>query len=335
LLLSGSGMAEDKPIKVGVIGVGYLGKFHALRWKEIESAQLVGVSDIIPERARGVGEEAGCQVFSDNQELLEKVDAVSIVVPTPAHYSVAKTALLMEKDILLEKPITMTLEEADELIELADKKNRIFMVGHLERFNPAVRALAEALTRPAFIEVHRLGPFQERAKEIDVVRDLMIHDLDIILSLVKAPLERVSAMGIAVLSDKLDIANARLEFKNGTVANLTASRVSLGGGMRKIRIFQPENYISLDYQNQQMAIFTLGKEENEDPMSRIKIKNIPLSREDALRAELLAFLESVRNRTEPPVSGEDGRRALEVALMVHKEISRSLEKFFSQKDESN
>jgi len=146
---------------------------------------------------------------------------------------------------------------------------------------------------------------------------------------VKAPLERVSAMGIAVLSDKLDIANARLEFKNGTVANLTASRVSLGGGMRKIRIFQPESYISLDYQNQQMAIFTLGKEENEDPMSRIKVKNIPLSREDALRAELLAFLESVRNRTEPAVSGEDGRRALEVALMVHKEISRSLEKFFS------
>jgi len=161
---------------------------------------------------------------------------------------------------------------------------------------------------------------------------LMIHDLDIILSLVKAPLERVSAMGIAVLSDKLDIANARLEFKNGTVANLTASRVSLGRGMRKIRIFQPENYISLDYQNQQMAIFTLGKEENEDPMSRIKIKNIPLNREDALRAELRAFLESVRNRTEPPVSGEDGRRALETALMVHREISRSLEKFFSQKD---
>ncbi len=323
-------MAVGEKIRVGVIGVGYLGRFHALRWLEIEGAELVGVSDIIPERADRVALELGCEAFYENEKLLEKVNAVSIVVPTPAHYQVAKTALLMEKDILLEKPITMTLEEADELIALAKEKKRIFMVGHLERFNPAVRALADALTRPAFIEAHRLGPFQERAKDIDVVRDLMIHDLDIILSLVRAELERVSAMGIAVLSKKVDIANARLEFANGTVANLTASRVSLGAGMRKIRIFQPENYISLDYQNQKMAIFTLGEGDERDPMSRIKIREIELDREDALRTELRAFLQSVRERTSPPVTAEDGRRALEAAIRVNQEIARSLKKFFSK-----
>ena len=329
MLWSGLRMAKDKKPRVGVIGVGYLGRFHSLRWKEIPDAELVGVSDVQRERALAIAKELDCKAFFDNQELLKEVEAVSIVVPTPAHYSVARQALLQDKDILLEKPITMTLEEADELIEIARKQKRIFMVGHLERFNPAVRALAECLTRPAFIEVHRLGSFQERAKDIDVVRDLMIHDLDIVLSLVHSSLERVSAMGIAVLSDKIDIANARIEFQNGSVANFTASRVSLGESVRKIRIFQPENYISLDYQKKEMAIFSLGKGDERDPMTRIKVREIKLNQEDALRAELCAFLESVRTRAKPLVSGEDGRRALEAAILVNQEIGQRLRKFFT------
>jgi len=214
------------------------------------------------------------------------------------------------------------------LIALAREKKRIFMVGHLERFNPAVRALVGNLTRPAFIEVHRLGPFVERASGIDVVRDLMIHDLDIVLSLVSSEVERISAMGIMVLSDKIDIANARIEFKNGSVANLTASRVSLGSPVRKIRIFQLESYISLDYQAKKMAIFTLGPGQDDDPMSRIKIEQAKIDEEDALRMELRAFVESVRTRDKPAVSGEDGRRALEAAMLVHEEIRKSLRKFF-------
>jgi len=321
-------MENINKVRVGVIGVGYLGRFHALRWKEIETAELVGVSDLDLERAQEVAAEAGCQAFPDHQSLLAQVDAVSIVVPTMEHYAAAKSALLADKDLLLEKPITATLEEAEELIELARQRKRIFMVGHLERFNPAVRALMDSLTRPAFIEVHRLGPFLERASDIDVIRDLMIHDLDLVLSWIKSKVARVSAMGIMVLSDKIDIANARIEFENGSVANFTASRVSLGPAVRKIRIFQPENYISLDYQKKEMAVFTLGPGEEKDPMSRIKIRQIAIDDEDALRSELRAFAESVRTRTLPPVTGEDGRRALEAAMMVTREIKNSLKKFF-------
>jgi len=321
-------MSEAQKVKVGVIGVGYLGRYHAQRWKEVPSATLVGVADAAPGRALQVANELGCQAFASNEELLRQVQAVSIVVPTVEHYAVAKQALLLDKDILLEKPITMTLEEADELVQIAGQRQKIFMVGHLERFNPAVRALAELLTRPAFIEAHRLGAFQERASNIDVVKDLMIHDLDIIFSLVKARLQRVSASGIAVLSNKIDIANARLEFENGSVANLTASRVNLGEAVRKIRIFQAENYISLDYQKKEMAIFTLGPGDDQDPMSRIKIRQVPIGDEDALHAELTAFAEAVATRVPPPVTGEEGRRALEAALIVNKEIASSLKKFF-------
>jgi len=320
-------MTEEK-IKAGVIGVGYLGRFHALRWKEIPGAQLVGVTDASPERAAQIAREAGCRAFENNEQLLEQCQAVSIVVPTIDHHAVAKKALAMGKDILLEKPITMTLEEADDLIEIGRAKKCVFMVGHLERFNPAVRAMIESLSRPAFIEVHRLGSFTERAANIDVVRDLMIHDLDIILSLVRAKISRISAVGVALLSDKIDIANARLEFENGSVANITASRVTPGEPTRKIRVFQPENYISIDYQKKQMAVFSLGKGEDKNPMSRIKIKQVPIDDDDALRTELGAFAQAVRFRGEPPVTCEDGRRALETALLINKEIAASIKKFY-------
>jgi len=321
-------MNKNNKIKVGVIGVGYLGKFHARRWKEVAEAELAGVSDTDLARAEEVARETGCRAFSDNRSLLERVEAVSIVVPTREHFAAAQQALTLGKDILVEKPVTHTLEEADELLRLAREQKRIFMVGHLERFNPAVRALAERLTRPAFIEVHRLGAFQERASNIDVVRDLMIHDLDIVLSLVGSEVERLSAMGIMVLSDKIDIANARIEFANGSVANLTASRVSLGAPVRKIRIFQPENYISLDYSKKEMAVFTLGPGREEDPMSRIRTAQVRIDEEDALRAELAAFARSVITREPPVVSGADGRRALFAAMQVHAEIRKSLKKFF-------
>ncbi len=321
-------MKDSGKTRVGVIGVGYLGNFHARRWKEVADAELVGVSDADFARAEEVAREVGCRAFADNRALLEAVDAVSIVVPTRDHYAVARSALELGRDILVEKPVTHTLEEADELLKLAAARQRIFMVGHLERFNPAVLALAEALTRPAFIEVHRLGPFLQRASNIDVVRDLMIHDLDIVLSLVGSEVERLSAMGIMVLSDKIDIANARIEFKNGTVANLTASRVSLGAPVRKIRIFQTDNYISLDYSKKELAVFTLGPGQEDDPMSRIKIRQTPIDDEDALRTELKAFARSVQTREQPAVTGEDGRRALHAAMLVHEEIRKSLKKFF-------
>jgi len=237
---------------------------------------------------------------------------------------VAKDCLEAGLDILLEKPITETEAEAEELCRLAAAKGRIFQVGHLERFNPAILALRNTLVRPGFIEADRLGSFKERAANVDVILDLMIHDLDIVLSFISAPVTRVSALGVPVLSDKVDIANARVEFANGAVANLTASRVSLGEGVRKIRIFEHERYISIDYSNQKMAVFTLGEGDGSDPMSRIQVRQVPLDRQDALQAELSAFLESVAERKPPAVSGEDGRRALSVALQIRDCISQNL-----------
>jgi predicted dehydrogenase len=310
--------------RVAVIGVGYLGRIHAEKYAELEEVELVAVVDIIPERAREIAEKCGTRAFTDYREILEKVDAVSIVVPTPAHYAVARDCLSANLDVLLEKPITETLAEADDLIALARERNRILQTGHLERFNPAIRALHETLVKPGFIEAHRLGSFQERASNVDVVLDLMIHDLDVVMSFVDAPVKSVSAMGVPILSDKVDIANARLEFENGCVGNFTASRVTIGEGMRKIRIFQPESYISIDYQRQHMAVFTLGPGDGRDPMSRIQVKEIELDRQDALGEEIRAFLQALRTREEPEASGIEARRALEVALWINRCIQQNL-----------
>lgn len=315
----------EKRVKIGVIGAGYLGRHHCLNYKELDNAELVWVADKIKERAYEVARECNVKAYEDYREGLAEVEALSIVVPTKAHFEVAKECLEKGKDILLEKPITETLEQAEELILLSKKNGCIFQVGHLERFNPAIKAIEKNLTKPGFIEAHRMGPFKERATDIDVIRDLMIHDLDIILSLVKADVTDVRAMGIAVLSDKIDLANARIEFSNGCVANLTSSRVHLGGDVRKIRIFQPENYISIDYQAQTVAIFSLGEGNGVDPMSRIIIKELKLNKTNALKEELGSFIKSVKDRTEPEVSAEDGKRALEVSLLVHRRIEESLE----------
>jgi len=314
----------DTPVKTAVIGAGYLGRFHAHKYASIEDAELVYCVDTDERRAEEVAGESGSKPETDYTRILGEVEAVSIAVPTPFHYEVARNCLEAGLDILLEKPITETVEEADDLISIAVDKGRIFMVGHLERFNPPIRKLADSVVRPAFIQAERLGGFKERAANIDVVTDLMIHDLDIVMSFVHAPISRVSAIGVSVLSDKPDLANARIEFENGAVANLTASRVSLGEGVRKIKIFQHESYISIDYTSQKMAVFSLkDSAEGGDPMSRIKIDEIHLGRQDALEAEIRAFIHSVRTRNKPPVTGEDGRRALEVALEVLECIRRT------------
>lgn len=312
----------DRPLKIAVIGTGYLGRFHAHKYAKLEGAELLYCVDIMPERSKKVAEETGSSPAGDYRKILSEVDAVSIAVPTPEHFAVTKDCLLADCDVLLEKPITETVEQAEELIRIAKDRGRIFMAGHLERFNPAIMKLADTVVRPAFIEAERLGPFKERAANIDVILDLMIHDLDIVLSFVRAPIKRISALGIPVLSDKADLANARIEFENGAVANLTASRVSLGDGVRKIRIFQHESYISIDYQAQKMAVFTLGEGNDKDPMSRILIEEIVLDKQDALEAEIKAFLESARTRKQPSVSGEEGKRALEVALEIQECIQK-------------
>jgi predicted dehydrogenase len=314
---------KHDPVKVAVIGVGYLGRYHAQKYASIPEARLLYCVDADGARAGEVAKETGARPAEDYREVLHEVDAVSIAVPTPRHFEVARDCLKAGCDILLEKPVTETVAQADELIALARDKGRIFMTGHLERFNPPIMKLKDALVKPAFIEADRLGPFRERAANIDVVLDLMIHDLDIVLSFVRAKVRRISAVGIPVLSDKVDIANARIEFQNGAAANLTASRVSLGEAVRKIRIFQHQSYISIDYQAQKMAVFTLGEGRADDPMSRIMIEEVKLDRQDALEQEVRSFLHSVRTRGEPPVSGEDGKRALETAIAVMDCIRRT------------
>ncbi len=315
-------MGNNAPVKMAVIGTGYLGRFHAQKYAKAKGVDLLYCIDSDIGCAKAVAEEVDSKACDDYRKVLNELDAVSIVVPTPLHYEVAKDCLLAGLDILLEKPLTETTAQAKKLVALAREKKRIFMVGHLERFNPPIMKMRDSVVKPAFIQAERLGSFKERAANIDVVLDLMIHDLDIILSFVKSPVKRISGVGIPILSDKVDIANVRLEFENGTVANLTASRVSLGDAVRKIKIFQHESYISIDYNTQKMAVFTLGDGDPEDPMSRILIEDVKLDQADALEQELLAFIHSVRTRQAPPVSGEDGQKALEAAL----EILRALEK---------
>lgn len=316
-------MNAERKIRAAVIGTGYLGRFHAQKYAKLPNAELLYCVDADLDRARSAAEGTGAAAITDYRAILDKVEAVSIAVPTPAHHAVAKDCLNAGLDILLEKPVTTTVAEADELIALAKSKGRMFMVGHLERFNPPIMRLRNSLVKPAFIQAERLGPFKERAANIDVVIDLMIHDLDIVLSFVRSPIARISAVGLPVLSDKVDIANVRLEFENGAVANLTASRVSVGEGVRKIKIFQHESYTSIDYGAQKMAVFTLGPGDPSNPMSRIRIEEIALDRQDALENEIRAFLNSVSDRSIPPVTGEEGRRALEVALKILEQIGRT------------
>lgn len=303
------------PIRTAVIGVGYLGKYHAEKYARLDNSRLVAVVDTNPEIAAEVAARHGTRGLTDYRELLGQVDAVSIVVPTSLHHAVARDFLAHGVHVLVEKPITETIRQADELIELARKNGLVLQVGHLERFNAALLALGDIIKEPRFIESHRLSPFKTRATDVNVILDLMIHDIDIILNLVKSELKDIDASGAKVLSSTIDIANARLRFANGCIANVTASRISLKAE-RKMRIFQNDCYISVDFQNRILSRHAKGNGESAPGVPNIESRETAYENDDALKSEIIAFLAAVENGKPPLVSGEDGRRALQTATEI-------------------
>ncbi len=302
-------------IKAGVIGVGYLGRFHAQKYAALENAELVGVVDIDRNKAAQVAQECQTQPYTDYRELLPRVQAVSVAVPTTQHYAVVQECLNHRIDVLAEKPLATTVAEAEELVELARQKGKILQVGHLERFNPAMEELTRRVHEPRFIEIHRLAFFKERGIDVDVVRDLMIHDLDLVLSLVPGAISEIRAAGVSVLTDSIDLANARLEFDTGCIANLTASRISVKS-MRKFRLFQPHTYMSVDFEARELMVV----EHTGQPggiLPGIHLETIKFPPADPLMKEIAAFLEAVATRQEPVVSGEAGKEALALALAIN------------------
>ncbi len=304
-----------KPLRAAVVGAGYLGRFHAQKYAALPEAELVAVVDSDRDRATQVAAELGCRALTDYRELPGQVDVASIVVPTRLHYQAATTLLMRDIHVLVEKPITVTLDEAEALIRLAADRDLRLQVGHLERFNPAVQALVDMVSVPMFIESHRLAPYNPRGADVSVILDLMIHDIDIILNVVGQPLARIDANGVAVISNDVDIANARLQFENGCVANVTASRVSQKSE-RKMRLFQPSAYIALDFQRRSLDIRRKGDEEQAPGIPNILSEQREFEGGDAILAEVQAFLHSVRTGSRPIVSGEDGRQALATAIEI-------------------
>ncbi|NTV13376.1 MAG: Gfo/Idh/MocA family oxidoreductase [Desulfobulbaceae bacterium] len=315
--------------RIGVIGVGYLGKFHAQKYAAMAEVELVGVADASPEMARQVAESTGCRAFADYRQLLTEVEAVSVVVPTTIHHQVAGDCLRAGVDVMLEKPMTVTVEEADELIALAAAGKRILQVGHLERFNPAILAMEEHLTTPLFIESHRIHVFKNRALDVDVVLDLMIHDIDIILTIVKSPLVTIHTVGLPVVTKTTDIANARLIFANGCTANVTVSRISRDN-LRRIRIFQPRSFIAVDYGKKELTVIRQMAETDAEGVPRQEIISSCYVEQDALALELRDFVANVRARTTPRVAGEEGRRALAVATEIIAQIKSHAERHWPQ-----
>lgn len=305
-------------LRAGVIGVGYLGNFHAQKYKLLPNTDLIAIADADEKNAREKAAELGCHVCHDYHELIEKIDIVSIAVPTDLHYQVAKDCLEAGKHILLEKPVTQTVAQAEELVAIANDKGLVFQAGHLERFNPAVMALKDELKNPLFIESHRLAPFKVRGTDVNVIMDLMIHDIDIILSLVPGEVTQVSAVGVPVLSSGVDIANARLEFSGGCVANVTASRVSRDP-VRKIRIFEHDTYVSIDYNERGIAVYRKQDDSvDEQGFPKISSDVQRFEQADTLLSEIKAFVNSVENKLPAAVSGEDGKRALEIVMKINK-----------------
>lgn len=305
----------NKPLRVAVVGVGHLGSIHARIYSQLKSAQLVAVCDTQLDRAQAVAGPFGCDAVADPRQLLGRVDAVSIAVPTHSHFPVARLFLAAGVHALVEKPFTKTVQEADQLLRLARKTGAVLQVGHVERFNAALRKAHTVLTGPRFVEVHRLAPFQPRGTEVGVVLDLMIHDLDILLWLVKSPVRRVDAVGVKVLTPFEDIANARITFANGAVANLTASRISIEA-MRKFRIFQPDAYVSIDFLGQAVDLYRRQ-------LLQISHEHLTIAGEEPLKAELSAFLDAVRRDDTPTVSGPQAREALALALKITRIIHKN------------
>jgi predicted dehydrogenase len=299
-------------VRIAVVGTGEFGRNHARVYREIQDAELVGVFDRSTERARAAASEFRTHAFTALDDLRGRADAVSVAVPTAEHAAIGCRLMEMGLDVLVEKPMAKTLAEADALLEAAKRHHRLLQVGHVERFNPAVLAVEPILNNPLFFEVHRLGVFTPRSLDVDVIYDLMIHDLDILLALVKQPVTEVKAVGIPVLTDKVDIAHARLEFAGGAVANVTASRVSTER-VRKVRFFQQHEYISLDYARRDALRVGVKKA---GPQPEFAFEKLPAPVIEPLRAELESFVHAVRTRTEPRVNGAAGRAALELAVRV-------------------
>lgn len=316
-------------ISVGVIGTGHLGSLHTKMYTAIESVVLQGVYDVDSAKAERVAAQLGTKAYANVDDLLGAVEAVSIATTTKTHFQVGQKALERGVHVFIEKPITETIEQARALVELAEQKKLKIQVGHIERFNPAILALEPYHPKPMFIESHRLAQFNPRGSDVAVVLDLMIHDIDLILSLVHSPVKRIDANGVAVVSDSVDIANARLQFENGCVANVTASRISQNK-MRKMRMFQHDAYISVDFQQGIAEVFRLVDEGDPDLKPTLMLGQIEqgakkrlivyeqpdVKNVNALEYELQTFIDSIRNNTEPPVSGRDGMQALEVAQEI-------------------
>jgi predicted dehydrogenase len=310
-----------RKVRVAVIGVGYLGRFHAQKYAQLAECELVAVVDARPEAGAAVAAEVGTRALSDYRSLLGEVDAVSIVTPTAGHFAIAREFLQSGAHVLVEKPITETPQQARELIQLAAQRGRVLQVGHLERFNSAIVGAEEHLRAPRFIECHRLAPYKERGTDVSVVLDLMIHDIDIVQTLVGSPIESIDAVGTPVFSEDVDIANARIRFANGCVANATASRVSLKTE-RKMRVFSAEAYVSMDLQQKIVTVIRKrpGAAAGQLPVS-IEERNFEPG--DALQAEIQSFLSCIQQGKAPVVSGEAGLAALETAIQITAQVQKS------------
>ncbi len=315
-----------KKIRTAVIGAGYLGKYHAEKYARIDNADLVAVVDVDREAAEKVAKDVGTKAYTSHKEILGEVDAVSIVVPTPLHYDIGMDFLEKRVDILLEKPMTTTIEQADELIRLAESKKCIIQVGHIERFNPALASVKDRIDKPMFIESHRLSIYNERGTDVCVVLDLMIHDIDIISNFAGSKVKAISATGIPVVSASADIANARIEFENGCIANITASRISTKNE-RKMRIFQQDAYISVDFGNRETSITAPGDNGASSIIPGMTTTRINCADGDALEEELRSFVSAVSGRTEPEVTGRMGREALKTALSIIEQVEETGRRF--------
>ncbi|MDJ0881981.1 MAG: Gfo/Idh/MocA family oxidoreductase [Gammaproteobacteria bacterium] len=305
----------SKTFNVAVIGVGHLGKFHADKYAAAEDCNLVAVVDSNLETAQTIAAKHGAEAVTNYQDILEHVDAVSLVVPTSLHFDIARDCLNAGIHCLIEKPITTTVDEAQVLIDLAKEQKRVLQVGHIERFNSVMMDIDQLLDQPQFIESTRLAPFTPRATDVSVILDLMIHDIDIILDMIDSPIKHISASGISVLSDEIDIANARLEFDTGCVANVTASRISRKRE-RKIRVFQKDAYISADFQEKILAVNRKGDQQTENGFHDITHSEKTYEDTDALNLEILDFINAIKNGSAPKVTGEDGKRALQTAIEI-------------------
>jgi predicted dehydrogenase len=309
-------------MRTAVVGVGYLGRFHAQKYHGLPNSDLVGIADPSASARAAVAAELGVAAHADYRELLGRVDAVSVVTPTPSHYAIAKEFLEAGAHVLLEKPMTTTVAEGEGLIEAARRAKRILQIGHLERFNAAVQAVQPILTVPRFIESARLAPFKHRGTDVDVVLDLMIHDIDLILSIVRSAVVAVDAIGSSVFSGEIDIANARLRFANGCVANATASRVSLKTE-RRLRLFQDDAYVSVDLHQKLLTVIRKTDGMSADGLPKVNIEETGYEQGDALKAEIEAFLQAAATGQPPPVTGEDGLKALRTALLIAEQVANS------------